>query len=79
MLMDFYVAKDCGHIGFFKDEPDLVKFSSTAPPVWEGYPLDFGDLIKIRNYALKHPSVMALDDYDPPVHLYIDDIVFKNL
>ena len=39
--MDFYVAKDRDGIGFFKDKPDLVKFSSTDPIVWEGYPVDF--------------------------------------
>lgn len=77
--MDFYVAKDCGHIGFFKDEPDLVKFSSMAPPVWEGYPVDFGDFSQIKNIAIQHPSVLAMDDYDLPVHLYIDDIIFKVL
>lgn len=77
--MDFYVAKDCGHIGFFKDKPDLVKFSSMTPPVWEGYPVDFGDFLQIRNLAIQHPSVLAMDDYDPPVHLYIDDIIFKVL
>lgn len=77
--MDFYVAKDCGHIGFFKDEPDLVKFSSTSPLVWEGYPVDFGDFTQIRDLIKQHPSVQAMDDYDPPVHLHIDDISFTIL
>ena len=77
--MDFYVAKDNGRIVFFKDEPDLVKFSSTSTPVWEGYPVDFGDFTKIRNLAIKHPSVIDLDDYDTPVHLHIDDIIFTVL
>lgn len=77
--MDFYVAKDCSHIGFFKDEPDLLKFSSMSPPVWEGYPVDFGDFPQIRDFAIQHYSVVAMDDYDPPVHLYIDDIIFKVL
>lgn len=77
--MDFYVAKDCSHIGFFKDEPDLVKFSSMSPPVWEGYPVDFGDFPQIRDFVIQHYSVVAMDDYDPPVHLYIDDIIFKVL
>lgn len=77
--MDFYVTKDCSHIGFFKDEPDLVKFSSMSPPVWEGYPVDFGDFPQIRDFAIQHYSVVAMDDYDPPVHLYIDDIIFKVL
>ena len=77
--MDFYVAKDNGRIGFFKDEPDLVKFSSDTPPVWEGYPINFGDFSQIKTLATKHPDVIAMDEYDPPVHLYIDDIVFKVL
>ena len=77
--MDFYVAKDRGGIGFFKDEPDLVKFSSTSPLVWEGYPVDFGDFTQIRDLLKQHPSVIALDEYDPPVHLSIDDIIFKVL
>ena len=77
--MDFYVAKDCGHIGFFKDEPDLVKHTRMSPPVWEGYPVDFGDFPQIRDFAIQHYSVVAMDDYDPPVHLYIDDIIFKVL
>ena len=77
--MDFYVAKGCSHIGFFKDEPDLVKVSSMSPPVWEGYPVDFGDFPQIRDFAIQHYSVVAMDDYDPPVHLYIDDIIFKVL
>ena len=77
--MDFYVAKDRGGIGFFKDEPDLVKFSSTSPLVWEGYPVDFGDFTQIRDLLKQHPSVIALDEYDSPVHLSIDDIIFKVL
>ena len=77
--MDFYVAKDCSCIRFFKDEPDLVKFSSMNPPIWEGYPVDFGDFSKIRNIAIQHPYVLAMDEYDPPVHLRIDDIVLKVL
>ena len=77
--MDFYIAKDCSCIRFFKDKPDLVKFSSIAPPVWEGYPVDFGDFSQIKTLATKHPAVIAMDEYDPPIHLYIDDIVFKVL
>ena len=77
--MDFYVAKYGDHIGFFKDKPDLVKFSSIAPSVWEGYPVDFGDFSQIKTLAAQHPSVLAMDEYDPPIHLYIDDIVFKVL
>ena len=52
--MDFYVAKDCDGIGFFKDEPDLVKFSLTDPIVWEGYPVDFGDFTQIRDLVAQH-------------------------
>lgn len=77
--MDFYVAKDRDGIGFFKDEPDLVKFSSTDPIVWEGYPVDFGDFTQIRDLVIQHPSVSEMDEYDPPVHLHIDDIVFNVL
>ena len=77
--MDFYVAKDCDGIGFFKDEPDLVKFSLTDPIVWEGYPVDFGDFTQIRDLVAQHPSVSELDEYDPPVHLHIDDIIFTVL
>lgn len=77
--MDFYVAKYGDHIGFFKDEPDLVKFSSMSPPVWEGYPVDFGDFSQIKTLATQHPSVLAMDEYDPPIHFHIDDIVFKVL
>ena len=79
LFMDFYVAKDRDGIGFFKDKPDLVKFSSTDPIVWEGYPVDFGDFTQIRDLVTQHPSVSELDEYDPPVHLYIDDIVFNVL
>ena len=77
--MDFYVAKDSGRIGFFKDEPDLVKFSSDTPPVWEGYPINFGDFSQIKNMMSQHPSVLEMDDYDPPIHFHIDNIVFKVL
>ena len=77
--MDFYVAKDCGCIRFFKDKPDLVKFSSIAPPIWEGYPIDFGDFSQIKTLVSKHPNVLAMDEHDPPVHICIDDIVFKVL
>lgn len=77
--MDFYVAKDCGRIGFFKDEPDLVRFSPGSTPVCEGYPVDFGDFSQIKNLVSQHPSVLDMDDYDPPVHLSIDDIIFKVL
>ena len=77
--MDFYIAKDCSCIRFFKDKPDLVKFSSIAPPIWEGYPVDFGDFSQIKTLATKHPAILAMDEYDPPIHLYIDDIVFKVL
>ena len=77
--MDFYVAKDCSCIRFFKDKPDLVKFSSIAPPVWEGYPIDFGDFSQIKTLVSQHPNVLAMDEYDPPVHLCIDDIIFKVL
>ena len=77
--MDFYVAKDRSGIGFFKDEPDLVKFSSTSPLVWEGYPVDFGDFTQIRDLLKQHPSVIGLDEYDSPVHLSIDDIGFTVL
>ena len=72
--MDFYVAKDRDGIGFFKDEPDLVKFSLTDPIVWEGYPVELGDFTHIRDLSVQHPSVRELDEYDPPVHLHTDDI-----
>ena len=77
--MDFYVAKDCGCIKFFKDKPDLVKFSLVTPPVWEGYPIDFGDFTQIKDLVAQHPYVCTMDDYDSPVHLCIDDINFNIL
>ena len=77
--MDFYVAKDRGCIRFFKDKLDLVKFSSIAPPVWEGYPIDFGDFSQIKTLVSQHPNVLAMDEHDPPVHICIDDIIFKVL
>lgn len=77
--MDFYVAKDCSGLRFFKDCPDLVKFSSNGPVEWTGYPIDFGQFNNIKDYVETHYAVVAMDDYDPPVHLYIDDIVFKVL
>ena len=77
--MDFYVAKDRDGIGFFKFVPDLVQFFSTDPIFWEGYPVDFGDFTQIRDLVAQHPSVSELNEYDPPVHLHIDDIIFKVL
>ena len=77
--MDFYVAKDCENISFFKDQPDLVKFYPGSEPIWTGYPVDFGQFPHIKDYALQHHAVLAMDDYDPPIHLSIDDIVFKVL
>ena len=77
--MDFYVAKDRGCIRFFKDKPDLVKFSSIAPPIWEGYPIDFGDFSQIKTLVSQHPNVLAMDEHDPPVHICIYEMVFKVL
>lgn len=77
--MDFYVAKDCSGLRFFKDCPDLVRFSSDGPIEWTGYPVDFGQFGNIKEYVARLSVIAEMDDYDHPVHLYIDDIVCKIL
>ena len=77
--MDFYVAKDRDGIGFFYYILDLVLFFLPDLIVWVGYLVDFGDFTQIRDLVTKHPSVSEMDEYDPPVHLHIDDIIFTIL
>lgn len=73
--MDFYIAKDCSGIWFFKDCPDLVKFSANAPVEWTGYPVNFGDFKdSIMKMVANNPIIDELEDYGTPIHVKITDL-----
>lgn len=77
--MEIYVAKDTLGFRFFKDCPDLVKFSSESPLEWTGYPLDFGDFSKIQNLVMKDKRILALEEYDNPLRVEIVGLTLNVL
>lgn len=77
--MELYVAKDCSGIWFFKDCPDLVKFSPTSPVEWTGYPIDFGDFKDIQKMIANQDIVAELKEYDTPLHLEISGLILNVL
>lgn len=49
--MKIFFAKDGNDkLVFFKDIPDLVRFSYDDPVEWTGYPFDFGEFALIKKY-----------------------------
>jgi hypothetical protein len=77
--MKLYVAKDSSGVRFFKDCPDLVKFSSDSPVEWTGYPIDFGDFKDFQKILEQQGIIKDLEEYDAPIHLEVSGLMFNIL
>lgn len=83
--MELYIARDISGIRFFKDCPDLVRFSADSPIEWTGYPVNFGDFPEIKTFIEQSKPVQNyLNNFDDeeivtPLRLKIEGLKIKAL